>query len=65
MRVILVENGELDWSKPVSRDLRATRHEDSSVDEEATIADYLSHRIGLALRRSNLVLKSQPHMFIR
>lgn len=42
----------------VSRNLRATRHEDSSVNEEATIVDYLAHRIGLALRISNLVLRS-------
>ncbi len=49
---ILVEKGKLDWTTPVSMILPSFQHSDPIIREQATIADFLSHRSGMATENS-------------
>ena len=45
---ILVDQGKLKWSTPVREIIPAFSHFDSTIEQESTIIDWLSHRTGLA-----------------
>ena len=45
---LLVEKDQIHWDSKMSKVLPEFRHEDPNVTEEATVADFLSHRTGLA-----------------
>ncbi|KAI4088601.1 MAG: hypothetical protein LQ344_005939 [Seirophora lacunosa] len=45
---ILVEVGKLSWDTPVRELLPDFKHVDSTINDEATILDFMSHRTGLA-----------------
>ncbi|KAL8630163.1 hypothetical protein Q9189_004084, partial [Teloschistes chrysophthalmus] len=45
---ILVEDGKLSWDTPVRDILPDFKHVNSTINDEATILDFMSHRTGLA-----------------
>ena len=44
---ILVEEGKLSWDTPVREILPDFKHVNSTINDEATILDFMSHRTGL------------------
>lgn len=43
-----MEEGKLSWDTPVRELLLDFKHVDSTINDEATILDFMSHRTGLA-----------------
>lgn len=48
MIAILVEQGKLEWSTPISAILPHFKHWDETVQQKASVVDFLAHKSGLA-----------------